>query len=387
MRAVVVGDVDRVTVEDVVAPVPGPAALVAPEILGVCGTDLKIVAGAIPVSYPRVLGHEMVGRVVHPGASGRIAEGTRVLIDPAVSCGRCRLCRADRSHLCPFGALMGREVDGVFADLVAVDDGQLHPIPEHLSLRETATLQVLGTCVHAQTLVDVFPGQSAAVIGLGVSGLLHVQLLRARGIDRIVGITRSEWKRALAEEFGATVTAEPAAARATVDELTDGVGVDLVVESAGIGATFRQAVELAAIGGRLLVFGILSSPPEGLNWYELYYKELDIVNARAARPRDYARSVELAASGALRLAPLWSGGVGLDAATEAFALARAGDARKVTLHREGLGEGERERAGGWGFHLGEGERERAGGWGFHLGEGERERAGGWGFHLEKGVPQ
>jgi L-iditol 2-dehydrogenase len=352
MRAVVVGDVNRVIVEDVVAPAPGPAALVAPEILGLCGTDLKIVSGAIPVSYPRVLGHEMVGRVVRPGAGGRMAEGTRVLIDPAVSCGRCRLCRADRSHLCPSGALMGREVDGVFAELVAVDDAQLHPVPEHLSAREAALLQVLGTCVHAQTLVEVVPGQTAAVIGLGVSGLLHVQLLRARGVEHVVGITRSAWKRRLAEELGATATADPAAARAVIDELTDGAGVDLVVESAGVGATFRQAVELVAIGGQVLVFGIISSPPEGLDWYELYYKELDIVNARAARPRDYARGVALAASGALRLAPLWTRGVALEHAPDAFAMAGSDDTLKVTLHPQGAadhvaGAGERsEREGG-----------------------------------------
>ena len=332
MRAVVVGDVNHVTVSDVPAPTARDVALVAPEILGLCGTDLKIVSGAIPVSYPRVLGHEMVGRVVSSAVNGRIAEGTRVLVDPAVSCGRCRLCLADRSHLCPSGALMGREVDGVFADLVAVDDARLHPVPEHLSLREAATLQVLGTCVHAQTLVDVFPGETAAVIGLGVSGLLHVQLLRARGVEHVIGITRSEWKRRLAEDLGATATAEPAAARALVDELTGGAGVDLVVESAGVGATFRQAVELAVIGGRLLVFGIVSSPPDGLDWYELYYKELDIVNARAARPRDYARGVDLAASGVLQLAPLWSRGVALDDAPDGFAMARSEGTLKVTLH-------------------------------------------------------
>jgi threonine dehydrogenase-like Zn-dependent dehydrogenase len=339
MRAVVVGDVDHVTVNDVAAPEPGHATLVAPEVLGLCRTDLKIVSGAIPVSYPRVLGHEMVGRVVRPGTNGRIAEGTRVLVDPAVSCGRCRLCRADRSHLCPAGALMGREVDGVFAELVAVDDTQLHPVPEHLSVREAALLQVLGTCVHAQTLIDVVPGQTAAVIGLGVSGLLHVQLLRARGVEHVVGITRSAWKRRLAEELGATATAGPAAARALIDELTGGTGVDLVVESAGVGATFRQAVELAAIGGGVLVFGIISSPPDGMDWYELYYKELDIVNARAARPRDYAQGVALAASGAVQLAPLWSRGVTLDDAPEAFALARADDTLKVTLHPRAGGRG------------------------------------------------
>ena len=338
MRAVVVTDVDQVTIGQVAEPGPGPAALVAPEVLGLCGTDIKIVSGAIPVEHPRVLGHEMIGRGVAPGAGGALPEGARVLVDPAISCGTCRLCRDDRSHLCPHGALMGREVDGLFADLVAVDEHRLHPVPEHLSLHEVATLQVLGTCVHAQTLVDVFPGQTAAVIGLGISGLLHVQLLRARGIDRIVGITRSAWKRRLAQDMGATVTARPDEAQAAVDELTGGAGVDLVVESAGYGATFRQGVELAATGGRMLVFGIISSPPDGLNWYELYYKELDVVNARAARPRDYDRGIALAASGALQLAPLWSRGASLDDAAGALAMARSGDTLKVTLHPDGSEE-------------------------------------------------
>lgn len=335
MRAVVVRGVDHVAVDDVAEPPAGRMTVVAPEILGLCGTDLKIVSGAIGVAHPRVLGHEMVGRVVRRGAGGRIAEGARVLVDPAVSCGTCRLCRADRPHLCASGALMGRDVDGVFADLVAVDDGQLHLVPEHVSWREAALLQVLGTCVHAQSLVDVFPGQTAAVIGLGVSGLLHLQLLRARGVERIVGVTRSAWKRRLAEDLGATVTVAPVAAQAAVDELTGGVGADLVVEAAGAGATFRQAVELAAIAGRVLVFGIISSAPDGLDWYDLYYKELDIINARAARPRDYARAVALAASGTLQLAPLWSRGTSMDDATNALTLARSADTLKVTLHPNG----------------------------------------------------
>ena len=336
MRAVVVTDADQVTVEQLPEPEPGRAALVAPEVLGLCGTDLKIVSGAIPVARPRVLGHEMVGRVVRAGADGRFAVGDRVLADPATSCGVCRLCRDDRSHLCPDGALRGREVDGLFADLVAVDEALLHAVPEHLPARAAALLQVLGTCVHAQTLIDVFPGETAVVIGLGISGLLHVQLLRARGVERIIGITRSPWKRRLAEQMGATATAAPADARAVVDEHTAGAGADLVVESAGYGATFRQGVELAATAGRLLVFGIISSPPDGLNWYELYYKELAVINARAARPRDYDRGIALAASGALELTPLWSRGTSLDDAAGALDLARSGDTLKVTLHPDGI---------------------------------------------------
>lgn len=335
MRAVVVHDREHVTVESVADPESGQAALVAPEVLGVCGTDLKIVSGAIPVAHPRILGHELVGRIVRPGAQGRFAEGDRVLVDPAVSCGTCSLCRDDRGHLCPNGALRGRDVDGFFAELVAADETLLHAVPDELSQPDAALLQVLGTCVHAQTLVDVFPGQTAAVVGLGVSGLLHVQLLRARGIERIVGITRSAWKRQVAQELGATATAAPDDARAVIDEVTGGKGADLVVESAGYGATFRQSVELAATGGQVLVFGTISTPPDGLNWYQLYAKELAIFNPRAARPRDYDRGIDLAARGILRLAPLWSRGTALTDATDALALARSADTLKVTLHVDG----------------------------------------------------
>jgi 2-desacetyl-2-hydroxyethyl bacteriochlorophyllide A dehydrogenase len=299
--------------------------------MGLCGTDLKILAGAIPVRYPRILGHEMVGTVVRPGPRALFPEGSRVLVDPGVACGHCALCRNDRTHLCPNGALMGRDVDGGFADLVAVDESRLHLVPPGLSAPEASLLQVLGTCVHAQSLVPVFPGQTAVVLGLGVSGLLHVQLLRARGIDRIVGVTRTAWKRELAERLGATATAAPEDAQRVVEAVTGGAGAELVVEAAGQLEALVQAVDLAGAGGRILVFGIAEAGPVDLPAYALYYKELDVRYARAAQPRDYASAVRLAALGRLQLAPLWSASFPLEEAGRAFEAAGSPDSLKITL--------------------------------------------------------
>lgn len=321
----------RVELADVPEPRADGRALVQVELTGLCGTDVKIIDGQIPVDRPRVLGHEVVGRVTRAGSRGLVPEGSRVLVNPTSWCGHCRLCLGDRTHLCLNGALMGRDVDGGLVEQVAVDELQLHPIGDDLDPRSASLLQVLGTCVHAQTLVDVLPGQSAAVIGLGVSGLLHTQLLRQRGIDRIVGITRTDWKRDLAGELGAAATAHPDEAADVVDEMTQGRGVDLVVEAAGAAGTLNQAIELAAVGGTVVAFGITPRVDPELATYQLYFKELALINARAARARDYQRGVELAGAGRLELQRLWTHGFPLEQAEDAFAALDGPDALKVTL--------------------------------------------------------
>lgn len=331
MRAVVTERDGHVGLVDIAPPEPGGRAVVQVELTGLCGTDLKIIAGQIPVTRPRILGHEVIGRVVTAGSRGIVPVGARVLVNPVSWCGYCAHCLGDRSHLCPNGAMMGRDEDGGLAERIAVDKHQLHPIPEELDGQAASLLQVLGTCVHAQTLVDVLPGQSAAVIGLGVSGLLHTQLLRERGIDRIIGVTRTAAKRELAEELGASRTAHPDDARAAVNEVTDGRGVDLVVEAAGAGSTLSLGIDLAAIGGTLLAFGITPRVDPELPAYQLYFKELALLNARAARARDYARAVALTTAGRLDLARLWTRGFPLEQATDAFDALREPDALKVAL--------------------------------------------------------
>ncbi len=260
-----------------------------------------------------------------------MAAGTRVLIDPATACGYCDLCRRGRGHLCRNGGLLGRDADGTFAELIAVPEEKLHVIPDEIPDDAASLLQVLGTCVHAQRSVAVFPTDTVAVIGLGVSGLLHVQLLAARGIVRLMGITRSQWKLDMAESFGAAVTAAPDAAAAALAEYTKGKGADLVVESAGTEATLAAAIELAGTGGEVLVFGTLTGGEAGLPYYQLYHKELTVYNPRAATPADYDTGIELAASGRLQLAELVTHTFAADEAAAAFAAVDDASSLKVVI--------------------------------------------------------
>src|ERR1700730_9943711 len=99
MRAAVMDQPGVVTVRDVPLPAGAGLALVRVAQAGICGTDLKIAAGDIPVMVPRVIGHEMTGWVERPGAREKVPAGTSVLVNPAVFCGVCDLCRRDLPQL------------------------------------------------------------------------------------------------------------------------------------------------------------------------------------------------------------------------------------------------------------------------------------------------
>jgi threonine dehydrogenase-like Zn-dependent dehydrogenase len=304
MRAALLEEPGRVAVRDVPSPVAGGRALVRVAQASLCATDLKIAEGQTPVQVPRVLGHEMTGWVETAGPTAAVPAGTRVLVNPALFCGRCDLCTRDLPNLCRNGGLMGRDADGGFAEFVAVAESQLHPVPATVPDAEAALLQVLSTCVHAQSGLRSSLGDRAAVIGLGVTGLLHVQLLRARGVQTIIGITRSPRNQSLALKLGATVAVAPQAAPEVVQDATNGRGVDVAIECAGTAATLAQAMRLTGAGGTVLAFGITAPSADGMPTYEWYYKELTIVSPRAARPRDCDLAVSLCAERRLDLAPL-----------------------------------------------------------------------------------
>lgn len=330
MQAVSLVSPGSIEITDVPEPPPGGGLRVRVEQVGICGTDRKIVAGAIPVRVPRILGHEVVGRVLEAPAGSPVPSGARVLVDPGVACGWCAMCARGRTNICLNGGLLGRDVDGVFTETVTVPINRVVAVPEGIPLAAAGLLQVLGTCVHAVRQVDAFPGSVAAVVGLGVSGLLIAQLLTARGAT-VVGVTRSGWKRDLAVDSGVAVATDPAGAAEVLADMTAGLGPSLVVEAVGTEATLAEAVSLAAVGGEVLVFGTLTGGGSGLPYYELYRKELLVRNPRAAVLGDYADGVALAAAGALRLEPLVTHELALADAARAFELVGDATALKVLM--------------------------------------------------------
>ena len=270
---------------------------------GICGTDLKIYQGGIPVDYPRVLGHESVGEVV---SGGTLKPGTPIIVDPAYYCGACYNCRDGQSHLCPNGGLIGRDVEGGFADYMVAPSRNIHALPNDLKPDIAPLIQPMTTCLHAQRKAKIFPGEAVLVYGLGVTGLLHVQLAKAHGAYPIIGVTRSKWKRELAEDLGADFTFAPNEnLKNSLLEITgEKGGVDLVIESVGQLSILAEAIELVRLGGRILPFGIYTQTKGELPFYNLYFKEIQVVNARVAKPEDYPASIDFVRRGVVDLKPL-----------------------------------------------------------------------------------
>jgi threonine dehydrogenase-like Zn-dependent dehydrogenase len=328
MLAAVIEGPGAVVVRQLPVPQAGGLALVRVGVAGICGTDRKLAAGDIAVTAPRVLGHEMTGQVEVPVPGGAVPAGTPVVVNPAAFCGVCQECRNDLPNLCARGGLLGRDLDGCFAEYVAVPEALLHPLPPGISADESALLQVLSTCVHA--LAPVAAADSAVVIGLGVTGLLHVQLLRDRGVRTIVGVTRAAWKRDLALACGASAVVAPDDAAAAVAEVTAGRGADVAIESAGTAATLAQAVRLAGPGATVILFGAVRIA-DGLPAYEAYLKELTIRCPRASRPRDFDTAIRLCAQRRLELAPLVTGRFPLGEVAQALAASGRPDHLKIVL--------------------------------------------------------
>ncbi len=308
MKAMVLSAPNELALGEVARPAIGPGqVLVRVMYSGICGTDYKIYSGAIPVRYPRIMGHEMIGEVVEAGAGAIVRPGDRAIIDPELYCGTCFHCRIGQTHLCPKGLLLGRDANGGFAEYVVAPATHVFPLPESIDNQTAPLIQVLTTCLHAQRQITIFPGEAVAVLGLGVTGQLHVQLAKARGASPVIGITRSAEKRELALRLGADLAfagGEEAIRR--VREATEGRGADVVIECTGMLPVLADGIHMARSGGRLLLFGIITAKQGELPFYDLYFKELALINARVAKSEDYPNSIALVQRGMVRLEPLVS---------------------------------------------------------------------------------
>ena len=306
MKAMVLTAPNELTLDEVAKPAAGRGdVLVKVTHSGICGTDYKIFNGSIPVRYPRIMGHEMAGEVVDAGDS-TLRAGERVIIDPELYCGNCFHCRIGQTHLCPNGQLLGRDANGGFAEYLAAPESQVFRLPGSIGRNAAPIIQVLTTCLHAQRQVDIFPGEFVVVQGLGVTGQLHVQLAKARGAT-VIGVTRSADKRALAETLGADLTIPGGDNAVTkVREATEGRGADLVIETTGFVPQLAAGINMARSGGRVLMFGIITAKEGALPFYDLYFKEIALINARVAKSEDYPGAIGLVERGLVRLEPLIS---------------------------------------------------------------------------------
>jgi alcohol dehydrogenase len=251
----------------------------------ICGTDLHILKGDVPEVEPgTVLGHEAVGTVVETGdAVGTLDVGDRVLVSCITSCGRCRFCREGRYGLCAGGGgwIFGHLIDGLQADYARVPfaDTSVHKVPEGLSDEQVLFLaDILPTAFEVGVLNgDVRPGDTVAIVGAGPIGLAAILTARLYTPGCIVAIDVDDKRLEQARAFGADATVNNGSeiALAAVQELTGGLGADVVIEAVGIPETFELCTELVRPGGRIANVGVHGRPAT-LHLEKLWIKDVTI---------------------------------------------------------------------------------------------------------------
>jgi D-arabinose 1-dehydrogenase-like Zn-dependent alcohol dehydrogenase len=306
MKAAVLVEEGRVSVEEVEQPAADGWALVSARAAGVCGTELHFLEGMIPPPHERfVLGHESAGVVLETPPGSPVGEGDRVAVYNFVGCGRCTPCRTGRESLCtdPVGQL-GFSLDGGFADVVRVPAENLIPLPESVSFETAAVLACSGmSVVHASRLAGIGLGHTVVVNGIGGVGLMAVQVVSAAGA-RVIAVADSEDKAALAAELGAddAIVLEGGEGYDglpdRVRDLTAGTGADHYVELVGTEQTFAAGIRSLGRGGKLVIIGYTG---DHLNIHpiELILSEIQVVTSVAASRRDLETAIQLAAAGRL----------------------------------------------------------------------------------------
>jgi threonine dehydrogenase-like Zn-dependent dehydrogenase len=303
------------------------------EACGICGTDLQILN--VPPGHPAtpgtILGHEFVGRIVDVGdGAGELAglrRGLRVVVDPDPKCGVCRNCRAGRPASCENIVALGIFRDGGLAKRVVVPASAVYAIADDVPAEVAAVVEPLACVVNGANKANVRPGESAVVFGAGPIGSLFVALFAASGACPIVVVEPSAKRHGVVRAAGAHEVLTPDEfAERRADLLPS--GTDVVVDA--VGTQFGSAVDVAALGGRIVLFGQNANARPPIHQFTITERSLSVLGTYITA-FTFPTAIRLVEQDLLPLASIVTHVLPLDRLAEGFDLLRAGDATKVVI--------------------------------------------------------
>jgi (R,R)-butanediol dehydrogenase / meso-butanediol dehydrogenase / diacetyl reductase len=315
VRAVEVGADRRLAIVNADDPAPGPGqALIEVAHCGICGSDLHF--RDVPELFPAgtVPGHELSGRIaaVGDGVDGW-AVGTRVCALPFGQCGECDVCRGGNEQVCPHavsnGVGLGTGRPGAYAEKVIVDERMLFALPDAVDDRAGTLVEPLAVAVRAVAKAAVPTAEPVVVIGAGPIGLLTGLVLRDRGYEHAVILSRNPARASMAARLGLTTV--------TLDELRDAEPPACVFDCAGTPSSAQLGVELLRPLGQLMLVG-LSLAPLDLPAPLVVLKELNLRGVIAYRRAEFQEAIDLLATGRIPTDELITDVRPLDQAEGAF---------------------------------------------------------------------
>ena len=299
---------------------PGETLLTVAAV-GLCGSDLHYYKdggiGSARIVEPFVPGHELGGWLTEDIPELGLSRGALVAVDPNKACGHCPWCLEGNHNLCPHVEFIGAPpFNGAMTKQLWVPRSQIIKLPEGFTPLDAVMLEPLGVALNAVDLAKPRLLERVILLGCGTIGLLILQLLRVTGAGEILAIDPQAHRREMAARLGATRTG--AAVAETVD-WTQGEGAPLVVEATNSPFGFRDAVEAARIGGRLVLVGIPDGDGYTLPAAPARRRALGVKFVRRMRDA-YPRAIALVASGQVDVASLVTNNFPLADGPEAFRL-------------------------------------------------------------------
>jgi len=325
MRAAVLLRPSEVEIQELPRPsLARGEVLIEPSRVGICGSDISLYQGHRPAPYPLVLGHELVGQIAAVSDDvSKLRVGQRVVVEPNYPCGTCRFCRAGRGSICPNKQSMGVTMPGCFAECVSAPAEFVWPLPDCISDLDAATIEPLTVSLHALLQSGVTMGDTVAVVGCGMIGLLLIHAAVRQGI-RVLAHDKLKTKLESAHRLGAITDGGE-----DLHRLWEGEAVTTVFECGGASAAVELSIRNAPRGSRVVLLGLATSPASFVP-FSLVREGISIEPSLIYdHPADFARSIALVASGTLQPSAIVSDTFQFESIGRALELASNGRAGKI----------------------------------------------------------
>ncbi|UCE28843.1 MAG: alcohol dehydrogenase catalytic domain-containing protein [Candidatus Bathyarchaeota archaeon] len=291
-----------IRIEEMQRPKIGPnEILVRTVACGVCGSD--VMEWYRIKKAPRVLGHEITGEVEEIGDHVKAFKvGDRVFVSHHVPCNKCLYCLDGQQTVCE--TLHNTSFDpGGFSEFVRVPkinvDYGTFLLPNEISFVDGTLIEPLGCVIRGQRRANIRSNHTVLVLGSGVSGLLHIKLARARGVERVIATDINEYRMNAAKKFGADIVfdARDEVPR-RVREANKGRLADRIIVCTGAVSAVRQALKSVDSGGTILFFAPTEPRVDiSLRFNEFWTKQITLTSTYAAAPNDIEKAMEYIRSG------------------------------------------------------------------------------------------
>lgn len=298
----------RLSLDEVPIPQPGAdEVLVKIKAAGVCHSDINYRDGVAPVArLPITLGHEFSGVIASKGKDViDLHRGDHVAVHYVISCGKCEYCAAGRDNYCNEYRMIGKDVDGGYAQYAAVPASNALVLPESLPFEQAALLGcAVSTAYHALRRGRAAESDVVLVNGVGGLGLQAVQLAkRIIKAKKIIAVDISDEKLLLATRFGATSTINSKAndPGRQVAGMTGGRLADIALDFVGSKSTVEGALQCIGKGGRLVIVGITPQIISVSPYSTIIGREAEIIGVNDHLRSEMGQLIQYVESGDLDL--------------------------------------------------------------------------------------